>query len=411
MVTCVIKTNGVLKKMKIIAFYLPQFHVINENNEWWGNGFTEWTNTKKSKPLFKDHYQPREPLGDNYYNLLDDEVKKWQVKLAKNNGVYGFCFYHYWFKDGKKLLEKPIEQYLKNKELDLPFCLSWANEPWSRRWDGSEHKVLMPQEYGGQDEWKDHFNYLLPFFKDKRYITSVGKPIFIIYKPDIIPCLNEMIDFWQDLAKYNGLQGISFVYQYPNFHLDMNKDDSRFDMAIEFEPMYSLTRSRFNKKTSEKIKELHELYRLNFKAFFNRSKQIINGLMDRNLSPKLSFRFTVTDIRDYDVLVNKSITNMPVTEKAVPGVFTNWDNTPRRGQNATLFIGSTPKKFKEYLSIQIKRAKEIYKKDMIFVNAWNEWAEGAYLEPDKKYGYAYLQAVKDALIENGEFNEIDIVEK
>ena len=386
--------------MKIIAFYLPQFHEIHENNEWWGHGFTEWTNTKKTKPLFKDHYQPREPLGDKYYDLLDDDVKKWQIELAKKNGIHGFCFYHYWFKDGKKLLEKPIEQYLKNKELDLPFCLSWANEPWSRRWDGSEHKVLMPQEYGGKVEWEEHFNYLLPFFKDERYITSAGKPIFIIYKPDIIPCINEMIDYWQHLAFDNGLQGISFVYQYPDFHLKEDKDDSRFEMAIEFEPLFTFSRDRFGESTNEKIRDLLELFRKDYKAFLNRSRQIMNGLLDRNLSSNFTFRFTVTDIRNYDSLVNKSISNMPITSKAVPGVFTGWDNTPRRGKNATLYTDSTPEKFKCYLSAQIKRAKEIYNKDIIFVNAWNEWAEGAYLEPDKKYGYAYLQAVKDALNEN-----------
>lgn len=398
---CVKKNDWRTGIMKIIAFYLPQFHEIHENNEWWGHGFTEWTNTKKSKPLFKDHYQPREPLEGNYYNLLDDDVKKWQVELAKNNGIYGFCFYHYWFKDGKKLLEKPIEQYLRNKELELPFCLSWANEPWSRRWDGSEHKVLMPQEYGGKDEWEDHFKYLLPFFRDERYITSAGKPIFVIYKPDIIPCINEMIDYWQKLAIDNGLQGISFAYQYPDFHLEKNKDDGRFDMAIEFEPLFSFARDRFGKSAMDKFKELLKLYSQNSNSFINRSKQIINGLMDRNSSIKFAFRFTVNDIRDYDLIVNKSTTNVPITDKAVPGVFTDWDNTPRRGKNATLFTGSTPEKFKEYLSIQIRRAKEVYNKDMIFINAWNEWAEGAYLEPDKKYGYAYLQAVKDALKENG----------
>lgn len=386
--------------MKIIAFYLPQFHEIPENNEWWGKGFTEWTNTKKAKPLFKDHYQPREPLNDNYYNLLDDGVKEWQINLAKEYGIHGFCFYHYWFKNGKKLLEKPIEQYLENKDLDLPFCLSWANEPWSRRWDGSEHKVLMPQEYGDEKEWKEHFYYLLPFLKDERYIKLEGKPIFIIYKPNIIPCMNDMIDCWQRLAQSNGLESISFIYQHPEFHFIENKDDSKFEMGIEFEPLYSFARSRVGKNTKDKLKDLFRLYNQGTNIFLNRSKQILNGLMDRNISNKFTFRFTVTDIRDYDALVKTSISYTPLNEKNIPGVFTDWDNTARRGKNATLFIGSTPEKFKDYLSIQIKRAKEVYNKDMIFINAWNEWAEGAYLEPDKKHRFAYLQAVKDALKEN-----------
>ena len=154
--------------MKIIAFYLPQFHNIPENDEWWGNGFTEWTNVKKAKPIFEGHQQPKVPLNNNYYNLLDDNVKVWQADLAKKYGVYGFCYYHYWF-NGKMLLEKPMEQMLENKEVDIPFCISWANEPWTKAWVGDEKKMLIAQEYGQEEEWKEHFMYLLPFFKDERY--------------------------------------------------------------------------------------------------------------------------------------------------------------------------------------------------------------------------------------------------
>ena len=160
--------------MKIIAFYLPQFHNIPENDEWWGDGFTEWTNVKKAKPLYEGHMQPRVPLGGNYYNLLDDNVKIWQADLAKKYGVYGFCYYHYWF-NGKMLLEKPMEQMLANKEVDIPFCICWANEPWTKAWVGDERKLLIAQEYGQEEEWKQHFMYLLPFFKDERYITKNGK--------------------------------------------------------------------------------------------------------------------------------------------------------------------------------------------------------------------------------------------
>ena len=171
--------------MKIIAFYLPQFHNIPENDEWWGNGFTEWTNVKKAKPIFEGHQQPKVPLNNNYYNLLDDNVKVWQADLAKKYGVYGFCYYHYWF-NGKMLLEKPMEQMLENKEVDIPFCISWANEPWTKAWVGDEKKMLIAQEYGQEEEWKEHFMYLLPFFKDERYIKKDGKPFFIFYRPDIV---------------------------------------------------------------------------------------------------------------------------------------------------------------------------------------------------------------------------------
>ena len=191
--------------MKIIAFYLPQFHNIPENDEWWGDGFTEWTNVKKAKPLYEGHMQPRVPLGGNYYNLLDDNVKIWQADLAKKYGVYGFCYYHYWF-NGKMLLEKPMEQMLANKEVDIPFCICWANEPWTKAWVGDERKLLIAQEYGQEEEWKQHFMYLLPFFKDERYITKNGKPLFVFYRPDIVPCMKEMIETWDKLAKENAFK-------------------------------------------------------------------------------------------------------------------------------------------------------------------------------------------------------------
>ena len=182
---------------KIIAFYLPQYHAIPENDQWWGKGFTEWTNVKKAKPLFEGHDQPRIPLNHNYYNLLDDNTKIWQANLAKKYGVYGFCYYHYWFKGGKKLLEKPAEQMLSNKSIDLPFCFCWANENWTRNWDGGNREIMVEQDYGNKDDWECHFQYLLQFFKDKRYITVDGKPLFIIYKPDLIIDIYEMVKYFR----------------------------------------------------------------------------------------------------------------------------------------------------------------------------------------------------------------------
>ena len=223
--------------MKIIAFYLPQFHDIPENDEWWGKGFTEWVNVKKARPLYKGHEQPRIPLNNNYYNLLDDKVKIWQAKLAKEYGVYGFCYYHYWF-GGKLLLEKPMEQMLENPNIDIPFCISWANEPWTKAWV-NEKKVLIPQFYGGKKEWKEHFDYLLKFFKDSRYIKEDGKPLLVIYRAEVIEHLNEMLDYWSELAKKNGFKGMVYAYQNITFDLIPNKDDSRFTYNIEFQPSYA----------------------------------------------------------------------------------------------------------------------------------------------------------------------------
>ena len=185
--------------MRIIAFYLPQFHNIPENDEWWGDGFTEWVNVKKAEPIYEGHEQPRVPLDGNYYNLLDDDVKIWQAELAKKYGIYGFCYYHYWF-NGKLLLEKPMEQMLENKKVDLPFCVCWANEPWTRAWVG-EKKVLIGQEYGTEKEWKEHFDYMLPFFRDDRYIKEDNRPLYVIYRPEIIPCLQEKKALEEQIAK------------------------------------------------------------------------------------------------------------------------------------------------------------------------------------------------------------------
>ena len=179
--------------MKIIAFYLPQFYTFPENDAWWGKGFTEWTNTRKAVPQFQNHYQPRVPYRDNYYTLTNSDAIAWQIAEAKKYGIYAFCFYHYWFANGKKLLEKPVELFLKNKDLNMNFCLSWANEPWTRSWDGEQKQIIMPHEYGGEKEWRDHFFYLLDFFRDERYIKIKNRPLFVFYRPEIFPEFEKMI--------------------------------------------------------------------------------------------------------------------------------------------------------------------------------------------------------------------------
>ena len=382
--------------MKIIAFYLPQFHNIPENDEWWGNGFTEWTNVKKAKPLYEGHMQPRVPLGGNYYNLLDDNVKIWQADLAKKYGVYGFCYYHYWF-NGKMLLEKPMEQMLANKEVDIPFCICWANEPWTKAWVGDERKLLIAQEYGQEEEWKQHFMYLLPFFKDERYITKDGKPLFVFYRPDIVPCMKEMIETWDKLAKENGLSGITFAFQSGDYDWNNSKGAKLFDYDIEFQPPYAS----------------HWLYSNDGKIIsaLKKCRRLLAGWAGKKFGIDL-YRYgtaqykkmTGQTVANYDSMWQKIIEAKPMRSNSIPGAFVKWDNTPRHGERGQINVG-TPEKFEYYLSKQIKHAREDYHEDMIFMYAWNEWAEGGYLEPDEDDKYGYLEAIKRALEENNEFPE------
>lgn len=380
--------------MKIIAFYLPQFHNIPENNEWWGDGFTEWVNVKNAKPLYEGHVQPKEPLNDNYYDLTDDKVKLWQSQLAKKYGVYGFCYYHYWF-NGKLLLEKPMEQMLANPEIDTHFCICWANEAWTKAWVNST-QVLIPQKYGGKKEWKDHFDYLLQFFKDDRYIKCDGKPLLVIYKPELIECGNEMIDYFQELAKEAGFPGLAMAYQHGNMDFySENKDDSHYDLDIEFQPIYA--RFDYDKAHSKsgiktKLKPLYN--KLSIWAGKKLGREI-------NIRLKASGADTVRKY-DYDKIWETILTKKVVDEKRVPGAFAMWDNTPRHGLKGHVYTGSTPEKFEKYLEQLVIKTKTEYKKDMIFVYAWNEWAEGGYLEPDKENGYGYLEAIHKALEATGE---------
>ena len=360
--------------MKIIAFYLPQFHSFPENDSWWGKGFTEWTNVKKAVPSFDGHNQPRIPLSHNYYNLLDIDTLKWQAKLAKEYGVYGFCYYHYWF-DGHMLMEKPMEMMLKSKEIDLPFCICWANEDWTRAWAKKSKEVLISQTYGDRKEWEAHFNYLLPFLKDERYIRIDGKPLFVIYRPEIVGCLEEMLNYWQELAKLNGFPGISFMYQQTDYDHRKEKTGYLFDYGIEYQP--AVVRNRPQKRNP-----------------FLLCRKALNELVNYLHLPQKKWS---TFWYSYDDAWKKILKMKPKDEKMVPGAFVDWDNTPRYGKKASVYLGVTPEKFQKYLTLQIIHAKEVYKKDMIFLFAWNEWGEGGYLEPDETNKYKMLEAVQKAL--------------
>jgi len=348
--------------MRLIAYYLPQFHEIEENNRAWGRGFTEWDNVKNAKPLFEGHYQPRKPFSDNYYNLLNIDTLKWQAELAKKYGIYGFCFYHYWFKDGKQVLEKPVELFLKDTDIDISFCFSWANEPWTKTWHGAagEKEVLIEQRYGKKEQWKKHLEYFLPYFKDKRYITRDGKPILLIYQINKIGCFNQMIDYWNELLKEYGFSGIYII--------DMLTSDGkvyrnkRVSATVEFEPGKVL---RDTKRKDDGLP---------VGTYDDACRNMLSVLHDKN-----EFR----------------------------AVFVDYDDSPRRGKNSVIFAGSAPEKFGKYLQKTIELSEK-EGNDLIFVNAWNEWGESNYLEPDKRYEYGYLEALQAAIEKRYSTKEIYI---
>lgn len=374
--------------MKTIAFYLPQFHQIPENDEWWGEGFTEWTNMKAAKQLFIDHNQPRVPLDNNYYDLLDDKTMEWQVSLAKQYGLYGFCFYHYWF-DGHMLLEKPMERMLANKNINFPYTICWANEPWTNAWKSdTDSKTLIAQRYGDKKEWKEHFDYLFQFFSDPNYIRIDNKPLLVLYRPEIVDRLNEMLDYWQELAKENGLRGLCFAYQQVSYYLSSDRDESRFTYRIEYQPGYA--RYDLQKKAGGFTSKI-----LSIKTKIRDVATKIDKIYATNIVSKLTK--SGLSFESYDELCEAIISRKGEDEKSVAGMFVDWDNTPRRGNRGRVCLGSTPEKFKYYMEKQIKNVQDSYSNDMIFIFAWNEWAEGGYLEPDEKNKYAYLEALKASM--------------
>lgn len=380
--------------MKIIAFYLPQYHTIPENNEWHEPDFTEWSHMKRAQAYMEGHYQPRVPLHENYYDLTDVEVMRWQTDMAKKYGVYGFCAYHYWF-DGKLLLEKPMENYLKEESIDFPYCFCWANDDWTNIWhgDSSSIKTLIMNHYDDPEDWKNHFLYMLPFFKDRRYMKEDNKPIFTIYNPVKIPTnrMKQMMEMWNRMAQENGFAGIKFTYQAANSFMSMTEAQrSLFDYGFEYFP--SLV--AWSKKTKA------ELLKSNLRV---KAGQLIRSIKKSALDKKLEEHKEIAEIRTYEDEWEDALAITPLNDTIIPGAFTDWDNTPRYQRNGKILLGACPEKFEEYLTRQIQRAKEVYKKDAIMMFAWNEWSEGGYLEPDEKFGYGYLEAIRNALMKTGEF--------
>ncbi len=370
---------------KVIAMYFTQLHTIPENDEWWGKGFTDWDKVKGAKPQFEGHYQPRDPF-DGYYDQSQIDTLHKQINLAKKYGVYGFCHYHYWF-DGTQLLETPTNLMLDNKELDFPFCLSWANETWSRRWDGKNHHILIKQTHPPeQEKWEQHFNYLIKAWTDDRAIKVDGKPIFIIYRPHKIHQIEKMLNFWREKAIECGLKGIYFIVQkqheFPSQDCLMS-----FDAVFQFQPfeaIYAPTSDKKNFGYSEMVKAFRRM-----PEFIQTALQKIRyELEDKILREKLTFH-------DYDEIWKKIIKlRQEPGLTTYPGAFVDWDNSARYKDRATIFKEATPERFEYWLSELVKTMPDRQlPEDFIFINAWNEWSEAAYLEPDTRNEYKYLEAL------------------
>lgn len=357
-------------KIKIIAFHLPQYHQIPENDAWWGEGFTEWTNVKKAVPLFAGHQQPKKPLNGFYYDMTDHAARVWQANLAQKYGIYGFCYYHYWF-DGKLLLEKPLEALLREKDIGLPFCLCWANEPWTRTWDGKRNQILIEQRYGKEAEWLDHFSYLEPFLRDSRYIRINNKPVIVIYRSSSIKCYDEMIQCWREAGRKRGIGELYIIDENNSFQNHYETDSS--DAVLYLEPMYTI---QYGRSVWEKV--------------IQRIRGQIKALRYQN-----SIHYYKYDELWRNILRRKE----KGCKKTYPGAFVSWDNTPRKGKRGVVVEGATPKKFQQYMQRQMEHAKQT-ESEYIFLNAWNEWAEGTYLEPDEEHAYQYLEAIADLMQKN-----------
>ncbi len=364
--------------MKIIAMYLPQFYRTHENDRWWGEGFTDWVTVKNATKIVEEQRQPRKPYKDNYYNLLDKKTMEWQAELMHDYGVDGICMYHYWFKDGKQILERPAENILKWKDIDLPYCFSWANETWARSWSNVKVKnvwsdlyeepqgkksgkgILLEQSYGDEEEWRSHFEYMLPFFEDERYIRKNDKPVFMIYHAGQIHCLGRMLECWRRWAIEAGLPGIYVIGRGGDYYTEQYLDG----------------------------------------LFIQEPQGAIGRMTIRHGMPQNGLR-----IFDYDEMWT-SILSQDLN-KSVPvyyGGFCDYDDSPRRGEEGQIVMHASPDKFQHYLA-KLMAKNEVLGNSFTFINAWNEWGESMYLEPDEDRQYSYLESIRQARVEYKKYQD------
>lgn len=361
--------NSKQNRARVIAFYLPQFHPIPENDEWWMKGFTEWTNVGKARPLFPGHYQPKVPADLGYYDLRVPETRKAQADMARAYGIEGFCYWHYWFGNGKRLLERPFNEVLASGEPDFPFCLSWANESWRGFYHGVKNReTLIEQLYPGEDDAIAHFNEVLPAFKDHRYIKVDGKPLFMVYHPFDHPDMKGFIEQWRELALKNGLDGLYLVGQ--TYHLDEERAELE---AMGFDAINVVRLFDYERKAPaayRHAKRWHHWFKFPLIVKY-----------------KTASKFFVAP-EDYD-------------KDVIPTIIPNWDHSPRSGKHGLVLHHSEPELFEEHVKdVMSCLEQKLPEHCIVFAKSWNEWAEGNYLEPDMRYGKQYLEVLKKYVVTN-----------
>lgn len=351
-------------KIKIFAYYLPQYHPIKENDLWWGKGFTEWVSVANAKPLFKGHRQPLIPEELGFYDLRLSESREHQAKLAKEYGISSFCYWHYWF-EGRRLLERPFNEVLKSKKPDFPFFLGWANHSWKGVFFGSKGKTLVKQTYGGENDFNKHFDYLLEAFKDNRYTKVNGKPVLLIYHPREIPNCKKWMNFWRRLAKKSGFPGLHIIGE----NLDLSLKEKYGMDAVTYSRHRQIQSGNYQSKYIRWFKR--NVLKNPFKLQVYRYKDAMRYFLKNKITPKHEY----------------------------PSIVPNWDTTARLKEKACILHGSTPDLFADHVDEVFNSIK--HKSDdekIVFLKSWNEWAEGNYVEPDTKYGRQYLEVLKDKLI-------------
>ena len=360
---------------RAIAVVLPQFHPIPENDAWWGKGFTEWRNVAQTVPQFPGHYQPHLPGELGFYDLRLPEVRAAQASLAAEYGIGGFCYYHYWF-HGHRLLSRPVDEILKSGDPDFPFCLCWANESWSRTWQSSERELLIKQEYSAADD-EAHVRFLVPFLRDRRYIRVEGKPLFIVYKADKLPEPQRTYDLWRRIAREEGV-GELMLAQFESSGDGSSVDPRKLglDLSIEFAPNWRRLGGQYYATPKAKL-------------------AMAMGLLSKGYARHRVFDYMLMAER----ALSKPSPDYPFLRCVTPG----FDNSARRAEGATIVVNSTPDHYGEWLRNALNWTTEHNpaSRRIVFINSWNEWAEGNHLEPDARHGRAYLEATRSALLATG----------